>query len=109
MFEGVLDSIQMRISEFFSAMFNFDWIPEIWIWYWFLFLFFLAAGAIIYFFGWSKIVRIVTSVLLLVAAIFVAGGKYMEYRLKKKEPPPPVKPLPPPPTNPIDGFWPWNR
>lgn len=69
----------------FGPVFNLNWIPEVWFWYWWLFLLFLVTGVIIWFFGWSKIVRIVASMTFAFAAVFVAGGAIMARRLKARD------------------------
>lgn len=88
MISGIIDEfitgVGTRIRDTFSGIFNLDWIPEIVFWYWWLFLLFLAVGAINWLFGWSKIVRIVTSFAFAAGAVFVAGGHVMWRKLKDR-------------------------
>lgn len=83
--DDAINKIGDAIKAFFLGLINFSWVPEIWIWYWWLFVFFLFCGAVIWFFGWSKVVRVVTSMAFLAAAIFVAGGRYMAKRIAARE------------------------
>jgi hypothetical protein len=106
----VAAAIHDAIANAFGGFFNF--IPEIFYWYWWLFVLFLICGVIIWFFGWSKIVRMVASIGFLFAAVFVAGGAVMARRLKAREDAarPKVKPKPPaskPPETP-GWTWPWG-
>jgi hypothetical protein len=82
-----LDAVAARIHDAVTGAFGglFNFIPEIWFWYWWLFLLFLLTGVIIWFFGWSKIVRMVASLSFLIAAVFVAGGAVMARRLKARD------------------------
>jgi hypothetical protein len=104
-------AIHDAVANAFGGFFNF--IPEIFYWYWWLFLLFLLTGVIIWFFGWSKIVRMVASIGFLIAAVFVAGGAVMARRLKAREeaarPKPKPKPPAPPPQQQGGGWtWPWG-
>lgn len=83
-----LDKVQARVEEMFSGIFAFfslDWLPEIFFWYVYLGVFFLVVAVGIYLFGWSKIVRMVLSILFGIAAVFVAGGAVMNERLKARQ------------------------
>lgn len=101
------NAIRDALNSAFGNIFNLDWIPEIFWWYWWLFLLFIVTGVIIWFFGWSKIVRMVASIGFLFAAVFVTGGAVMARRLKAREDAarPKVKPKPPAP--PPETRWPW--
>lgn len=105
----VAAAIHDAITNAFGGFFNF--IPEIWYWYWWLFVLFLLTGVIIWFFGWSKIVRIVASMSFAFAAVFVAGGALMARRLKAREdaarPKAKPKPLATQPEEPR-WTWPWS-
>lgn len=102
------NAIRDAVYGAFGPVFNLNWIPEVWFWYWWLFLLFLFTGVVIWFFGWSKIVRIVASMTFAFAAVFVAGGAYMARRLKAREAAQPKpKPKPPAPPPPSGGGWPW--
>jgi len=81
----VANAIRDALNSALGSVFNLNWIPEIWFWYWWLFLLFLLTGVIIWFFGWSKIVRIAASMSFAFAAVFVAGGAYMARRLKARD------------------------
>lgn len=85
MIDEFITKVGNQIRDTLSGIFNLDWIPEIWFWYWWLFLLFLLCGVIIWFFGWSKIVRIVASMGFLFAAVFVAGGYVMARRMEAKK------------------------
>lgn len=74
-----------RMHDAVTSWLSLDWVPELFFWYWYLFLLFMLISVVIYLFGWSKIVRIVSSVIFAAAAIFVAGGHVMSRRLKKRE------------------------
>jgi cellulose synthase/poly-beta-1,6-N-acetylglucosamine synthase-like glycosyltransferase len=84
----ILDKVQARLEEAFSGVlgiFSLNWLPEIFFWYVYLGLLFLVVAVGIYLFGWSKIVRMVLSIIFGLAAIFVAGGAVMAERLKRRE------------------------
>jgi len=85
MIDEFITKVGDSIRGWFSGFFNLDWIPEIFFWYWWLFVLFLICGVIIWFFGWSKIVRIIASMAFLFGAIFVAGGHYMSRRLADRQ------------------------
>lgn len=106
MIDEFISKVGNAIKSFFLGVFSFDWIPEIFIWYVWLFVLFLLCGAIIWFFGWSKIIRMIASVGFLFAAVFVAGGHYMARRLKAREKPP-EKPKPKK-VEPEPWKWPWE-
>lgn len=98
MIDEIITKVGAAIHGWFSGFFGLDWIPEIVFWYWWLFVLFLVCGVIIWFFGWSKIVRIIASMAFLFGAIFTAGGWYMKRRLDQREdakPKPQPKPAPP--------------
>lgn len=84
MIDEFITKIGAAIHGWMSGFLNLDWIPEILFWYWWLLVLFLACGAVIWLFGWSKIVRIVASMLFLVGAVFTAGGWYMQRRLRQR-------------------------
>jgi hypothetical protein len=111
MIDEIITKVGASIRDTLAGIFNINWIPEIWFWYWWLFLLFLLTGVIIWFFGWSKIVRIVASVTFLIGAVFVAGGAAMAKRLKSREETARPKPLPPSPESPSQqqdsGGWKW--
>jgi hypothetical protein len=94
MIDEILTKVGAAIKGFFSSIFNLDWVPEMFYWYFWLFVLFIAVCAIIWLFGWSKIVRVVASMAFLFGAIFTAGGWYMKRRLDLRED---AKPEPPPP------------
>ena len=94
MIDEIITKVGLAIKGFFGSIFSLDWIPEIFFWYWWLFVLFLICGMIIWFFGWSKIVRVIASMAFLAGAIFTAGGWYMKRRLDQRED---AKPEPPPP------------
>lgn len=85
MIDGIITSVGDKIKATLQATigqwFSLDWIPEIFFWYWWLFVFFVFCGIVIWFFGWSKIVRIAASMAFLFAAIAVAAARYYQYRL----------------------------
>ena len=85
MIDEFLTKVADRIKEAFFAVFNLDWIPEIVFWYWWLFLAFIAVGAVIWLFGWSKIVRVAASMSFLLGVVFVAGGHVMTRRINAKK------------------------
>lgn len=105
------NAIRDAVYSAFGPVFNLNWIPEVWFWYWWLFLLFLVTGVVIWFFGWSKIVRVVASMSFAFAAVFVAGGAIMARRLKAREqaakPKPKLKPPAPPATD--SWNWPFGR
>lgn len=106
MIDEFITKVGIAIRDFLSGYFNLNWIPETFWWWWWLFVFFVVCVVIINLFGWSKIVKMVTSVAFLFAAVFVAGGQYMAHRLKKKTPV--QKPKLAPPSQPPPWRWPWN-
>lgn len=97
---SVAEKIKATLQATIGQWFTLDWIPEIVFWYWWLFLLFVFCGAVIWFFGWSKIVRIVFSMGFLFAAIFVAGGHLMYSIMKGKAAAAEKKAKPKPPTRP---------
>lgn len=72
-------------NRWLGSWLNLDWVPELFWWYWYLLLLFIAISVVIYLFGWSRAVRIISSVIFAAAAIFVAGGHVMRNRLKRRE------------------------
>jgi hypothetical protein len=113
MIDEFISKVGDAIRNALGSVFNLNWIPEIWFWYWWLFLLFLLCGVIIWFFGWSKIVRMVASIGFLFAAVFVAGGAVMARRMKSREEAEQDrhKPVPPPevPAQQSEGWkWPWG-
>lgn len=102
MIDEFLTKTGIAIKAFLAGFFNVGWIPEIWFWYWWLLVLFVACGAVIWLFGWSKIVRIIASMAFLFGAIFTAGGWYMQRRLDQREAAKP-KPKPAPPRRKDDG------
>jgi hypothetical protein len=103
----VITKVGTAIHGWFSGFLGIHWIPEIWFWYWWLFVLGMVCGMIIFFFGWSKIVRIIASMAFLFGAIFTAGGWYMKRRLDQREADKP-KPKPPPKPPEQDGGATWN-
>lgn len=85
MIDEFITKVGNQIRDTLAGFFNLDWIPEIAFWYWWLFLLFLFCGVVIWFFGWSKIVRIAASMTFLIAAVFVAGGHVMARRINAKQ------------------------
>jgi hypothetical protein len=72
---------------------------------------FLVTGAIIWFFGWSKIVRMVASMSFAFAAAFVAGAAVYARRMKERDRlDVQSKPKPPqsPPSSEEGRGGPWN-
>lgn len=100
MIDEIITKVGLAIKGFLSGFFGLDWIPEIFFWYWWLFVLFLITGVIIWFFGWSKIVRIVASMIFFFGVVFTAGGWLMSRRLKARED---AKPKPVPPPEPREG------
>lgn len=85
MIDEIITKVGNAIRDTLGSWFSLSWIPEIFWWYWWLFLLFLVCGVIIWFFGWSKIVRIAASMTFLIAAVFVAGGHVMARRMSAKQ------------------------
>lgn len=85
MINEFITEVGNRIRDTLSSWFSLSWIPDIWFWYGYLFLLFLFCGVVIWFFGWSKIVRIAASMTFLIAAVFVAGGHVMARRMNAKQ------------------------
>lgn len=85
MIDEFITKVGNTIRDTLGSWFSLSWIPEIVFWYWWLFLLFLFCGVIIWFFGWSKIVRMAASMIFLAAAIFVAGGHVMSRRMSSKQ------------------------
>lgn len=78
---GIIDEVLDNITGRFRAAV--DWIFDpLWVWYFWLAVGILAGGAVMWFFGWLKPVRIVVSLAIAGAAIYVAGGRHMHNRLK---------------------------
>ena len=75
MINEAIDTVWRRIVD---AVAFWQW-PSWILLEWYGWLFLLAAGlsVVIYFFGWIKFVRAAASIILLLAAIFVAGGHLM--------------------------------
>lgn len=72
------------IRDTLGGWFTLSWIPEQYWWIFYLILFGMFCGIVIWFFGWSKIVRMVASLAFLAAAIFTAGGWFMSKRISDK-------------------------
>lgn len=85
MIDEIITKVGNAIRDTLGSWFSLSWIPEIWFWWWWLFVLFVLCGVIIWFFGWSKIVRMVASITFLAAAIFVAGGHVMARRMSAKQ------------------------
>lgn len=85
MIDEFITKVGNAIRDTLGSWFSLDWIPEIFFWYWWLFLLFMFCGVVIWFFGWSKIVRIAASMTFLIAAVFVAGGHVMARRMSAKQ------------------------
>jgi Na+/phosphate symporter len=85
MIDEFITKVGNAIRDTLGSWFSLSWIPEIFFWYWWLFLLAMVCGVIIFFFGWSKIVRIVASMTFLIAAVFVAGGHVMARRMNAKQ------------------------
>ena len=113
MIDEFINKVADAIRNAFGSVFSLDWIPEIWFWYWWLFLLFLLTGVVIWFFGWSKIVRIIASTAFAFAAAFVAGAAVYARRMKARDQLD-VKSKPKPPPGPAaeterGGPWNWWR
>ena len=85
MIDEAISKVGAAIRNALGSVFNLDWIPEIVFWYWWLFLAFIAVGAVIWLFGWSKIVRVAASMSFLLGVVFVAGGHVMTRRINAKK------------------------
>lgn len=85
MIDEIITKVGNAIRDTLGSWFTLSWIPEHYWWIAYLILFGMFCGFVIWFFGWSKIVRMVTSFLFLAAAIFVAGGYVMARKMTAKQ------------------------
>lgn len=81
----IAERLKVAFNATVGQWLSLNWVPEIVWWYWWLFVLFLAVWAINKVFGWARVVQIVASIILLIGAVFVAGGHVMMRRLKPKK------------------------
>lgn len=116
MIDGIITSVGEKIKAFFQSTIghwiSLDWVPELVWWYGWLFVLLVVVLLIIKLFGWARFVHIGASMLLLLGAVFVAGGHFMKRRIeaadaKKAAKAKPRPKLPAPPTD--SWFPPFGR